>query len=131
MSKSYSEKLKDPRWQRKRLEVMQKNGFKCQSCDSSTKTLHVHHKRYRKVDPWDYHFEELFCLCEDCHNSIHGLIERIEKWLPDLFPRHLEQILKLCESFFKEDLDPELGREASTEELDEFFGNLKGLLDEP
>ena len=25
----YVEKLKDPRWQRKRLEIMQRDGFRC------------------------------------------------------------------------------------------------------
>lgn len=43
---SYSEKLKDPRWQKKRLEVMESNEFCCEMCGDNESTLHVHHKEY-------------------------------------------------------------------------------------
>jgi hypothetical protein len=66
------EKYKDPRWQRRRLEVMQNVGFCCEGCGSTTKTLNVHHKFYRKGrDPWQYNDDELMCLCEDCHETWH------------------------------------------------------------
>ena len=68
-NKSYSEKLKDPRWQRKRLEVMQRDNFKCAICSTETKTLNVHHKTY-KGDPWEQENEDLTTLCEDCHGII-------------------------------------------------------------
>jgi hypothetical protein len=69
---SYAELLKDPRWQRRRLEVMQLADFSCQSCGSKEKTLHVHHKRYIKGrKPWEYENSELACLCEICHESHH------------------------------------------------------------
>lgn len=70
---TYSEKLKDPRWQRKRLEIMQRDGFKCCECGDTTKTLHVHHSNgYRNgLDPWEYADGELQTLCEPCHSSTH------------------------------------------------------------
>lgn len=69
---TYSEKLKDPRWQRKRLEVMQDADFSCERCGSTTRTLNVHHKKYRKGrNPWEYQRFELECLCEDCHKGEH------------------------------------------------------------
>jgi hypothetical protein len=43
---TYSEKLKDPRWQRKRLEVMDLAGWRCAYCASKSHTLAVHHMRY-------------------------------------------------------------------------------------
>lgn len=42
----YDELLKDPRWQRKRLEAMQADKFTCQMCFRSDKPLNVHHKKY-------------------------------------------------------------------------------------
>lgn len=72
MKKSYSEKLLDPRWQRKRLETMESADFKCEACDAADKTLHVHHLAYRKnAEPWDYARNELAVLCKECHEEIH------------------------------------------------------------
>ena len=70
--KPYFEKLKDPRWQKRRLEIMQRDGFSCVSCGSSTGTLNVHHcVPYRKnCNPWDYGNRELITLCEECHEVI-------------------------------------------------------------
>jgi len=65
--KSYSEKLKDPRWQRKRLEIMQRDKFACKNCGIDTKTLNVHHLEYRG-EPWECPNLLLITLCEDCHN---------------------------------------------------------------
>lgn len=66
----YAKKLKDPRWQKKRLEILQRDNFGCMKCFSDSKTLHVHHRLYNKgVDPWDYENEYLVTLCEDCHQE--------------------------------------------------------------
>lgn len=68
---TYSEKLKDPRWQQKRLEVMQSAGFKCQMCGDAESTLHIHHVNYRKgAKPWEYELHELKCFCEHCHEQV-------------------------------------------------------------
>jgi hypothetical protein len=67
---TYSEKLKDPRWQKKRLEIFNRDNWTCLKCGSSTKTLVVHHLKY-KSDPWEIEDEFLKTLCEDCHNESH------------------------------------------------------------
>jgi len=70
--KSYSESLRDPRWQKKRLKVLERDNFLCSSCGDGTTELHVHHKKY--IDgkkPWDYRIEMLSTLCSDCHSEIH------------------------------------------------------------
>jgi len=78
--KTYAEKLRDPRWQKKRLEIMQIARFECQSCGDETKTLNVHHKFYKKgAQPWDYNDEDLACLCEDCHKHEHDLKALLDK----------------------------------------------------
>lgn len=64
---TYSDKLKDPRWQKKRLEILGRDNFSCQSCLDDKSTLHVHHKVYMDGDPWDIPNEYLITLCEDCH----------------------------------------------------------------
>lgn len=71
--KTYFEKLQDPRWQKKRLEVMQRDNFKCVSCGIDDVQLNIHHRYYvRGRDPWKY---PMFCfktLCKDCHQSEHN-----------------------------------------------------------
>jgi hypothetical protein len=73
---NYIEKLRDPRWQRRRLECFQSAGWKCERCHSGTKPLNAHHRQYRPGrEPWEYELGELVCLCEDCHAERHGLRE--------------------------------------------------------
>lgn len=68
MSKTYFEKLKDPRWQKRRLEIMQKAKFACEKCGDEDAPLHIHHRIYRKgKQPWEYSDDELECLYEVCH----------------------------------------------------------------
>jgi len=91
---NYAELLKDPRWQRKRLEVMKAANFECCECGEGKKTLHVHHGYYEKdLKPWEYPDDSLHCLCEECHEkySPWGIVLRRE--IGKLSPSHLEQIL--------------------------------------
>lgn len=68
--KSYAELLKDPRWQKKRLEIMQRDNFTCQHCLATEKSLQVHHLVYEKgKKPWEYENDELITLCERCHQN--------------------------------------------------------------
>lgn len=67
---TYTEKLKDPRWQKKRLEIFERDKWSCQICNSNQKTLHVHHITYEYgVDPWNYDNLNYKTLCEDCHKD--------------------------------------------------------------
>lgn len=67
---TYAEKLRDPRWQKKRLEILDRDGWRCRHCQSDTNTLHVHHTWYeRGADPWDYPDSCLVTLCEFCHED--------------------------------------------------------------
>ncbi len=75
---TYSEKLKDPRWQMKRLEVLNAAGWKCEDCGARDKTLHVHHCYYiRTQEPWDHGLDLLMSLCADCHEFRQGREEAI------------------------------------------------------
>ena len=68
--KNYSELLRDPRWQKKRLEVLQRDSFRCTDCGDETSTLHVHHLLYKQNKmPWEYLNCDLTTLCENCHTE--------------------------------------------------------------
>jgi hypothetical protein len=82
--KTYSEKLKDPRWQMMRLKILERDKAKCRCCRSGEKTLHVHHSYYRKgADPWDYEPETLISLCEECHKLVEKRRESLLKLTVD------------------------------------------------
>lgn len=69
--KSYSELLKDPRWQKKRLQIMNRDKFTCKLCGDKETTLNVHHKKYTKDSfPWEYNNDDLITLCEYCHKEV-------------------------------------------------------------
>jgi len=70
---TYLAQLRHPKWQRKRLEVLQRDGWMCQRCCAEDKTLNVHHKRYIKgALAWEYSGDDLTSLCEDCHELTHA-----------------------------------------------------------
>lgn len=63
----YSDKLQDPRWQKKRLEIFERDDFTCQHCFTNKNTLHVHHIAYSSGEPWDIENHLLTTLCKECH----------------------------------------------------------------
>ena len=63
----YWEKLQDPRWQKKRLKILERDGFKCRDCGATEKTLHVHHCFYENGEPWDARANVLLTVCADFH----------------------------------------------------------------
>jgi hypothetical protein len=79
---TYSEKLQHPNWQRKRLRILERDDFTCQICQSTDKTLHVHHHYYKAVtDPWDYPDEALISYCLDCHEDQTAMMQDIKQMI--------------------------------------------------
>lgn|SRR5574343_247085 len=73
---SYSIKLRDPRWQKLRLFVLERDNWTCQKCLAKNKTLTVHHLYYiPNRDPWDYPEDILITLCETCNQYEYEYIE--------------------------------------------------------
>lgn len=68
-SGDYSKLLKDPRWQKKRLEILSRDKFMCQFCYDEESPLHVHHIAYFNGFPWEIPNHLLKTLCEDCHEN--------------------------------------------------------------
>lgn len=66
----YSDQLKDPRWQKLRLKVFERDEWTCQVCFDTQSQLKVHHKYYLQgKDPWDYPLDAFSTLCEKCHTE--------------------------------------------------------------
>lgn len=86
----YLDKLKDPRWQRKRLELMQSAGFRCQSCGDTEDSLNIHHVYYEKdADPWSYPDNAYMVLCSRCHERWHMLKQTMDQSLCHVDVNHL------------------------------------------
>lgn len=111
---TYAQQLRDPRWQRRRLEVMQEHKFTCEECGMNDRELgelgvqlSVHHVYYLSgKNLWEYPHCLLMCLCIPCH------IERQEVEV-DIYVNVATQLrqLKLAElkeqpiyAFFTEEL---------------------------
>ena len=75
LSKDYNKKLKDPKWFKRREEILDRDKHICTRCGvpEGQTTLHVHHTKYfwskkgNPRDPWDYSDEFLITLCALCH----------------------------------------------------------------
>ena len=101
--KTYAEKLKDPRWQKKRLEVLGDANFTCEVCHDNESPLHVHHKFYLKNrEIWEYDREQLACLCESCHTNQHEEDARLKELIsciPIAGPGNKDEIFYLLCGF--------------------------------
>lgn len=74
----YQYQLTDPRWQKKRLLIFQRDNWACTKCGCTTKQLQVHHLSYHGA-PWDAPDDQLQTLCATCHSKI-----TISERLPDI-----------------------------------------------
>ncbi len=105
--KSYYELLKHPKWQRKRLEILQRASFECEDCGSTEATLNVHHSYYEKgLAPWEYPDESLHCVCDDCHKRQQDILTLLQR-----------QIGRLSEADHYDLLGYALGLEAFTDPM--------------
>lgn len=107
---TYQDKLLDPRWQKRRLEVFQKDNFTCQWCGENGKTLHVHHFVYPKSrNPWESNDSDMVTLCCDCHEFTHldelpKIIDEIHSMFLTNYDKHGESmkiLVSLCIQSYK------------------------------
>ena len=78
----YAEKLKDPRWQKKRLKILERDEFTCTQCGDKKRTLHVHHLFYLKdQNPWEYDDKSLLTICDRCHDDEHNEKKETDEYL--------------------------------------------------
>lgn len=72
----YLEQLKSPEWQKKRLEIFERDSWTCRYCGDTKTTLHVHHLTYAGK-PWEAANDSLVTTCEHCHEAA-GLLDGFE-----------------------------------------------------
>lgn len=97
---TYSEQLRHPNWQRKRLEAFNHYGFECSNCGDKEQTLNVHHKRYVKGRmAWEYEIDDLAVLCGPCHAAEHEEREMLDRILADAGGSELERVIGLVSGF--------------------------------
>lgn len=92
---NYSEKFKNPLWQKKRLEKLEESGFQCENCGKDEKELHVHHRHYDKgKNPWEYENYDLIVFCTDCHTEWHEAKSKIDKIIGQI--NDAKSIYRIC-----------------------------------
>lgn len=71
----FKDQWTDPRWQKKRLEIMNRDKWMCRVCKENKEMLSVHHIHYGlkedHIGPWDYSNGTLLTVCESCHEVLH------------------------------------------------------------
>lgn len=84
----YGKKLLDPRWQKKRLEIFQRDDWKCLRCGDADSTLAIHHRWYVPgLEPWEHPDESLLTLCEICHQIEYEMRPESERELLEALKR--------------------------------------------
>lgn len=123
----YAKKLTDPKWQRKRLEVMQAANWKCQICGDAKEELNVHHPDYDKgMEPWEYLNRSLQCLCKTCHTISHATKWKFKIHSTRVFEEREKELLRYIEDRFNlESMRTSLARNYDIEG-DEMMGQLIG-----
>jgi hypothetical protein len=100
MSKDYTTKLRDPRWQDKRKEILDRDGHECVDCKIhlerypedtekfAGRILDVHHKYYESGnDPWEYPNEAFITLCRNCHEEETRVLKEVQPSLIQVLRR--------------------------------------------
>lgn len=91
--RDYMEKLRDPRWQKKKNGVLERDDYTCTWCGAGLndgRNLQVHHGFYSRDydNPWEYPNESLFTLCESCHQQAEVIRAQVYQALGHLHPKY-------------------------------------------
>lgn len=86
--KTYEDKLKHPMWQRRRLEILNRDDWQCTLCGDFNSPLHVHHRYYEGDNPWDVPDDALVTVCEKCHDKEHKNLPKAVEHLSAGLKKH-------------------------------------------
>lgn len=85
VTKSYSEKLRMPQWQKRRLYLLEHAKWRCAICGAEDRELHVHHLEYNAgKEPWDYPDTNFLVVCQPCHEKRIHKDDALYRDLPDV-----------------------------------------------
>lgn len=95
--KEYMVKLRDPRWQKCRLEVFERDVWQCTWCKAGEldrRNLQVHHGFYSREfeNPWEYPRDSLFTLCEKCHKQAEVIKQQVYAALGHLHAKYQHHV---------------------------------------
>lgn len=68
----YAEYLRSDHWAEVRRRYRKVRPWKCDRCDSSEKSLDLHHRTYKRLGR--ERLDDLVPLCRTCHQDIHGIL---------------------------------------------------------
>lgn len=110
---SYSDKLKDVRWQQVRLRIFDRDKFTCTQCGSKSETISVHHGYYAfKTDPWDYPAETLHTVCETCHKLFEEVKAALYREIGQLSIQDMQELFRIVTTPENDvPFDPETAKE--------------------
>ncbi len=81
---AYQRALQDPRWQKRRLQILERDHWRCTQCGDTQTELQVHHRWYTPgAAPWESPDSALVTLCAPCHGKV-----RMDGALPMIVSRH-------------------------------------------
>ena len=91
--RDYMEKLRDPRWQKKKNGVLERDDYTCTWCGAGLndgRNLQVHHGFYSRdfENPWEYPKASLYPLCERCHEQAEVVKRQVYEALGHLHPKY-------------------------------------------
>jgi len=70
---TYLAQLRHPKWQRKRLEVLQRDGWIVRAAQKGDYAVYADGSKAPIVTgAWEYSGDDLTSLCEDCHELTHA-----------------------------------------------------------
>lgn len=92
----YRKALRDPRWQKKRLFVLERAGWRCEWCGDHRSELQVHHGCYGvRGKPWEVPDDVLYCLCDPCHARAERAKQALHLEIGRVHPREHWRISQL------------------------------------
>jgi hypothetical protein len=125
LSMTYNERLKDPKWQIKRLKIIERDGEKCRTCGKES-DLQVHHTIYENGKmPWEYEDRFLVTLCDECHNETEIRITEI-KWILSFMQQDRPWCMEGAKVLLHRQIEDEVLREECRTKLEEL--NTKRVL---
>ncbi len=100
-SDEFSRQYRHPNWQKKRLEVLERDNYTCLLCESKENQLHAHHLEYQRGKKvWEYPADNFLTLCADCHGGVTDLLTNIKRKMADI--NFICALSSLCELWGKD-----------------------------